>query len=73
MTSDAAITREEYERRFKAHIIATLMAPGSTWTLQEATDAAENEFDSIEPDFLDDPEGDADEALSYWDADEDDV
>jgi hypothetical protein len=63
------ITEEEWERRFKLYIINTLTA-SDEWAIDEATAMAENEFDSTEADLTEVPEDSAQEAMSYWDADE---
>lgn len=61
----------EWERRFKERVIAALLVPGSDWTVMEAKDAAQNEVENLAvEDRTDDPESDADESMSYWDADE---
>ncbi len=70
------LPREEWERRFKGHIVNRLAAqhgaaPDSGWTQERAEDAARAEFEASEFEDLyrgyeADPEGSADEALSYW-------
>ena len=67
------ITPEEWERRFKAHIVSVLFdEPDETvWTREEAEASAQDEFDGAGFEFLsegfeEDPEGSAEEALSYW-------
>lgn len=67
------MTLDEYQNRFKAQIVKRLTAAGSTWTEKEARGAAEAELEGWSEDndgLQDDPESDADEALSYWEADE---
>ena len=73
------LTKTEYERRFKERIVKRLLdngetGPNSGWTLEEATEAANDEFaafiDNYEAESNPNPEDDADECLSYWDADE---
>lgn len=65
----------EWERRFKAQILKVLTVEGSQWTAEQATAAAESEFDAIDPLALSDfetenPEACADESMSYWDGDD---
>ena len=62
---------EEYARRYKARILQRLSGPGTEWTEEQAREAATEEWESVEPHehmsgFEDDPEGAADESLSYW-------
>ena len=70
--SAKAISGAEWERRFKARIVARLTAvgEGSQWTADEAQQVAKSEYEAIGPndwaDYGDIPEAAADEALSYW-------
>lgn len=68
---------EEWGARFMRHIISVLTTPGSEWTQNEATDAALNEWAAVkeqnEWSVEDDPAAYADECLSYWDDDGDDI
>lgn len=57
--------REEWERRFKARIVSVVGIDNGGETL------AQGEFDGASFEYLfdhfeDDPEGSADEAMSYW-------
>jgi hypothetical protein len=66
--------QEAYEAKFRLRIIKHLSWPPGpgTWTVEEATDAANNELENLAvEDRTDDPEADADECMSYWDCDED--
>jgi hypothetical protein len=70
-----AISEQEWERRFKARFLAVLLKPPTTWTPEEAQAAADSEWEACEPGELmdgyeNDPEGAADESMSYWEGDE---
>ena len=63
-----ALSSDEYERRFKARIVERLTGG---WTPASAAEAAQAEWDSVSFEdhavsFENDPEGAADEELSYW-------
>lgn len=67
------LDRKEYELRFKARIVERLLGESDSeqWTEARAKEAADNEWASRpfeEHSFMleADPEGAADEALSYW-------
>jgi hypothetical protein len=73
-TEAGRIDDEEYARRFKARILQRLSGPGTEWTEEQAREAAAAEWDAIDPaeqriGYENDPEGCADEALSYWEND----
>ncbi len=60
-----------YGSRYKARIFQRLMEPPTTWTREDAAAAAEADWDALSPaehmdGFENDPEGAADESLSYW-------
>ncbi len=68
---------EEWERRFKARIMECLKpfrdegTTGEGWTQAEAERAAEGEWAGMDAEehmrgFEEDPEGAANESLSYW-------
>jgi hypothetical protein len=70
------ITQEEWIRRYKQHIIDKLHTVDDTgdyiFTLYEATEMADDEFETmgyteLVVGYEDDPEGSAEESLSYWD------
>lgn len=66
-----AIERSEWERRFKQRIIDYVLSGESNHTAEEARTLAESElaggtFEYLSESFEDDPEGSADEAMSYW-------
>lgn len=71
---------EEWEARFKLRIISRLVVEGSPWTPEEASAAAQCEWEGISQDVgqnamwsLDEsPEDSADESMSYWEDDGDD-
>lgn len=68
------MTADEWARRFRARIVSRLTEPGSSWTTAQAEDAARSEYDAIDADDItdrewNDPEGAADESLSYWEND----
>jgi hypothetical protein len=62
------VSREEFERRFKAHIVSTLCPV----TLEEAKEMAQAEWNAVTYEehssggYENDPEGAADESMSYW-------
>ena len=65
------ILDDEYAVRFKARVIVRLTGVDSIWTVGQACDAADAEWEACTPDahremFEDDPEGSADEAISNW-------
>jgi hypothetical protein len=68
MTAQERIEAAEWERRFKARVVSRLMDGKTTWTQKQADRAAEHEYQQAEhdPSYENDPEGSADEALSYW-------
>jgi hypothetical protein len=75
-----AVTLEEFERRFKARILARLSGSGTVWTQEQAEEAATEEYEAIcEYDTsngpndwqTDIPEFSADESLSCWEDDGD--
>ncbi len=63
---------ETYEAVFRLYVIKTLHeATQGAWTRAEALAAADNELENLDVAYRsDDPEDDARECLSYWDADE---
>lgn len=70
------IESKEWERRYKARIVEVLKGTGWTEEMTEvqAIAMAQAEYDAAEPTYLrdsfeDDPEGSADESMSYWDND----
>lgn len=64
------LTREEWARRFKTRFAEIL--EDSDWSKEDAEEAAEHEFEAHEvfedlyEFYENDPEGSADESLSYW-------
>lgn len=64
------INDEEYARRFKARILARLSGPDTIWTQENAEEAATDEWESFDRGDDNDPEGSADDCLSYWENDE---
>jgi hypothetical protein len=62
------VSRDEFERRFKAHIVSKLCPV----TLEEAQKMAQAEWDAVDYEehssggYENDPEGAADEEMSYW-------
>lgn len=69
-----SINEAEYERRFKARIIAVLSNMPTFWTPEQAKEAADDEWESDDFEhhaymYDDDPEGSADESLSCWEPD----
>ena len=56
------ITRDEWERRFKLRLIER----GGTTPEGAQAELDGGTFESLSEDFEDDPEGSADEAMSYW-------
>lgn len=66
--SSEEVSREEFERRFKAHIVDKLCPV----TREEAQKMAQAEWDTVTYEehsssgYENDPEGAADEEMSYW-------
>lgn len=60
--------KDEWMQRYKAHIMET--CPGMTEEMLQ--DCADNvDFDALDQAELSDPEGMADDEMSYWDDDSD--
>lgn len=67
----AEVPGEIWAARFKARIVERLTTGQTTWTKEGAELAAESEYEATATydaltGFENDPEGSADEALSYW-------
>jgi hypothetical protein len=65
---ERTVDREAYRLRFEQRIYERLTGPKSVWTGTQAREAAKAEWEAHESDvdFLEKPEDDADECLSYW-------
>ena len=62
MSEKTTLSREEWERRFKQRIVDR----AATTVEQAQSELDGGTFEYLSEGFEDDPEGSADEAMSYW-------
>lgn len=60
------MTRQEFERRFRARIVERLTPEWSERAARRAADCEWDAYSDWDATLGDDPEGAADESMTYW-------